>query len=145
MTNLCYSGDDSICSRKYFKLWWLVLIWKHYPMRYGQNVSIAYKMDIISFSYVDLSKLQLHNFLLVNAKGNPFLIKTIPRLVPKESNSRTKVLVKSSIANTRFMHMSSFKVEKVFSFVSLHTKALFFNKDVMGVVIFFLYFITNFL
>jgi len=68
----------------------------------------------------------------VNAKGCPSCINTTPRPQPKRPHSRENVLVKSSTAKTRVVHMASFKVEKAYSAASFQTKAFFSSSEVKG-------------
>jgi hypothetical protein len=70
-----------------------------------------------------LSKLWLHNCLLVNVKGRLSYFNIASRPLSEASHSKTKVLVKFGIANIGIVHMASFKAEKACLAASLQTKA----------------------
>jgi hypothetical protein len=93
-------------------------------------------MAIIYFSNVDLPKLWSYNYLQVTAKGIPSWINISLRPCSEESHSNTNVLIKSSIANTIFVPMESFKLEKAYSATSFQTKALLLSSEVKGDPIF---------
>lgn len=109
---LCCSSDHSLCSIKFSGLSSLLLIWKFRTMIYGLQVSICWRVIIISFSYVDLTILMLDKYSLVNVKGHAYCIRTTLTLLLKESHSRTQFLVKFITNITRLVHIDSSKVEK---------------------------------
>jgi hypothetical protein len=69
----------------------------------------------------------------VNAKGHPSCIKPTLRTILEASHFKTKFLVKSGNAYTRFVEMASFKVEKKGSATSLQTKKIFLRSEVREV------------
>jgi hypothetical protein len=72
-------------------------------------------MEIISFSYIDLPKLRPLNTLLVKVRGQPYCVRTAPKLVLEASDCTKKVLLKSRSTRIGLVHMDHFKYVKSFS------------------------------
>jgi hypothetical protein len=131
-THFCYSFDDNICFKKYFKLSWFVLNLKFLPMRYCHHFFIACKIVSISFSYVDFTKSFSLNCLLSKSNGLPSCINTTPIPCLDPSRSNMNVLPKLGVANTGVEDMESFKSENVNESSSFHTNQFLFKRDVSG-------------
>ena len=94
VTHLCLFSEGNLCLRKYFKLWWSILIWKHLPKIYWCHVSNEWRMVSISSWFVYFPEFWSHNYLLVIVEGDPSSVNTSPRYLLEESHFKIKILSK---------------------------------------------------
>lgn len=134
-THFCYSLEATLWSRKYFKLSWFVFILKWVLSKYWHHFLITYRIGIISFSYVDLTKSLDFNFWLSKAMGLPSCMRTA--LIPclEASNSMIIILVKSGVTKTGVVVMDTFRLLKASVVAFVYMNESFFNNYVKGATI----------